>query len=95
MKKVYLEIILTIDVIDRAGVISVYTLYKEPFLQTIKGAISKELLTHIDDIQILHCFDSLENAQVYLMSDFFNNTVVKSLKKYLKGEPNIKIYKVL
>ncbi|MBN8789816.1 MAG: hypothetical protein J0I84_22270 [Terrimonas sp.] len=94
MAKAYLEITLTIDGIDRAGATAVYILYKDPFLQTIKGALSKELLTHVDDVQILHTFDSVENAQEYLMSDFFNKSVVPSLQAYLKGAPNIKIYSV-
>ncbi|WP_345232897.1 hypothetical protein [Olivibacter ginsenosidimutans] len=94
MAKAYLEITLTIDGIDRAGVAGVYNLYKEPFLKTIKGALSKELLIHTDDIQVLHRFDSVENAQEYLMSNLFNHDVVTSLKPYLKGEPNIKIYSV-
>ncbi|QNL52213.1 hypothetical protein H8S90_11930 [Olivibacter sp. SDN3] len=94
MVKAYLEIILTIDGLDRAGVTAVYTLYKEPFLQTVKGALSNDLLTHIDDVQVLHGFDSVENAQEYLMSDLFNKDVVTSLRPYLKGLPNIKIYSV-
>lgn len=94
MVKAYLEITLTIDGIDRAGSTAVFILYKDPFLQTIKGALSKELLTHIEDVQLLHGFDSMESAQEYLMSDFFNKTVVPSLQTYLKGEPNIKIYSV-
>lgn len=94
MAKAYLEITLTISGIDRAGAMAVFTLYKEPFLQTVEGAISKELLNHIEDVQILHCFDNEENAQGYLMSDLFNRDVVTSLKPYLKGEPDIKIYSV-
>ncbi len=94
MVKAYLEITLTIDGIDRAGATAVYILVKEPFLRTVKGALSKELLTHVEDVQVLHGFDSEENAQEYLMSDFFNKSVVPSLQPYLKGAPNIKIYSV-
>lgn len=94
MAKAYLEITLTIDGIDRAGAMAVFTLYKEPFLQTVKGALSKELLNHIDSVQILHGFDSVENAQEYLMGNLFNKDIITSLKPYLKGEPNIKIYTV-
>lgn len=94
MVKAYLEIKLTIKGIDRAGVTAVYSLYKGPFLQTVKGALSKELLAHTEDVQVLHGFDSFENAQEYLMSDLFNRDVVASLKPYLKGEPDIKIYNV-
>ncbi len=92
MVKAYVEITLTIKGLDRAGVATVYTMYKEPFLKNVKGALSKELLVHVEDIQVLHGFDNVENAQKYLMSDFFNLDVVLSLKPYLKDEPNIKIY---
>ncbi len=95
MAKAYLEITLTIDDLDRAGATAVYILHKEPFLKTIKGALSKELLVHVENIQVLHGFDNVENAQEYLMSDFFNKSVVPSLKIYLKGSPNIKIYSVV
>lgn len=94
MANAYLEMTLTIYGIDRAGVTAVYALYKEPFLRTVQGALSKELLTHIEDVRVLHGFDSVENAQEYLMSDLFNRDVVPSLKPYLAGEPNIKIYSV-
>ncbi|WP_313261512.1 hypothetical protein [Sphingobacterium sp.] len=94
MAKVYLEVTLTIDGMDRAGATAVYILYKDPFLQIIKGALSKELLTHIEDVQVLHGFDCVENAQEYLLSDFFNKSVVPSLQPYLKGTPNIRIYSV-
>ncbi|WP_409149870.1 hypothetical protein [Sphingobacterium sp. BS-2] len=94
MAKAYLVITLTIDGMDGAGAAAVYFLYKQPFLETIKGALSKELLNHIDDVQLLHGFDCVENAQEYLMSDFFKKNVVTSLKPYLKGKPDIKIYSV-
>ncbi|MFD1772289.1 hypothetical protein [Sphingobacterium suaedae] len=95
MVKAYLEITLTVDGIDRAGATAVYALYKEAFLHTVQGAISKELLTHPDDVLVLHGFDSLEHAQEYLMSDLFNRDVLTSLKPYLQGQPNIKIYRVV
>lgn len=95
MAKSYLEITLAIDSTDRAGATAVYILYREPFLKTIKGALSKELLLHAEDVQVLHGFDNMENAQEYLMSDLFNKSVVPSLKPHLKGVPDIKIYSVV
>ena len=94
MAKAYLEITLQIDDTDRATAAGVYSRYKTPFLETIKGALSKELLLHAADIQVLHGFDSVENAQGYLMSTLFNQDVVTSLKPLLKKEPDIKIYSV-
>jgi hypothetical protein len=95
MPKAYLDITLTITGTDRAVVAAVYNLYKAPFLKTIKGALSKELLAHAEDIRILHGFDSVGNAQEYLLSDLFNNNVITSLRPCLKGEPDIKIYRVV
>ena len=95
MTKAYLEITLTIEGLDRAGAAAVYTLYREPFLRTIKGALSKELLVHAEDVRMLHGFDSVESAQEYLASDLFNRDVVASLKPYLKGAPDIRIYSVV
>jgi hypothetical protein len=94
MTKAYLAITLTIDRIERSGATAVYILYKDPFLQTVKGALTKELLLHAEDVQLLHSFDTVENAQQYLVSDLFNKTIVPSLQPYLIGRPNIKIYTV-
>ncbi|MGC4233662.1 MAG: hypothetical protein QM594_11845 [Niabella sp.] len=94
MAKAYLEITLKINEADRANAAGVYSKYKSPFLETIKGALSKELLVHTEDIQVLHSFDSTQSAQEYLLSDLFNQDVVEALKPYLKGQPDIKIYNV-
>lgn len=94
MTKAYLEINLKIDNADRASAAGVYNKYKAPFLETIRGALSKELLVHVEDVQVLHGFDSAESAQEYLMSDLFNNDVVIALKPYLQGTPDVKIYTV-
>jgi len=94
MAKAYLEITLKIDDADRAHAADVYKQYKSTFLETIPGALSKELLIHQEDVQVLHGFDSVEHAQEYLMSDLFNQDVVTSLKPYLKGTPDVKIYSV-
>ena len=92
MKKAYLEITLKIDNADRASATAIYNKYKTVFLETIEGALSKELLIHTEDVQVLHRFDSVENAQAYLLSELFNNDVVIALKPYLRDQPNVKIY---
>ncbi|ANH81266.1 hypothetical protein A8C56_09960 [Niabella ginsenosidivorans] len=94
MIKAYLEITLQVEEANRAGAAGIYNKYKTPFLETISGAVSKELLLHVEDVQVLHGFNSVESAQEYLMSDLFNNGVVTALKPYLKGHPDIKIYHV-
>ncbi len=94
MAKAYLEITLKIDSADRTGAAGVYSKYKALFLDTIKGALSKELLVHVEDVQVLHGFESTEDAQDYLTSALFNNDVVVALKPYLKASPDVKIYEV-
>lgn len=94
MAKAYLEIILKIEDADRGNAAGVYTKYKAPFRDTIKGAKSKELLVRKDDVQVLHGFDNTENAQAYLSTELFNNDVVVALKPYLKASPDVRIYSV-
>ena len=94
MAKAHLEITLKIDNADRSDAAGVYNQYKAPFLETISGAKSKELLVREDDVQVLHSFDGAENAQAYLTSELFNNDVVLALKPFLKVAPEVKIYSV-
>lgn len=94
MAKSYLEITLKIDDADRASAAGVYNQYKAPFLESIKGAASKELLIREEDVQVLHKFESAEDAQNYLSSELFNNDVVTALKPYLKDNPDVRIYTV-
>lgn len=90
----YLEITLFIEASKRAEAAAVYAKYKEPFLQTIRGASSKALLVRDDDVQVLHGFDNAENARAYLQSDLFNNDVVVALKPLFSKDPDIRIYEV-
>ncbi len=64
--KAYLEITMWIKNENRAAAAKVYTDYRTPFLNTIKGAVSKNLLVREDDVQVLHGFDNIENAKAYL-----------------------------
>jgi len=94
MMKSYLEITLQIEGKNRGTAAAVYTKYKQIFLDKIKGASSKELLIRDEDVQVLHGFDTSENAKQYLKSDIFNNDVVKELSPLLATSPEIKIYSV-
>jgi hypothetical protein len=51
---VYLQITLKIAPANRPAAAGVYQRYKTPFLNTIAGAKSKELLVRDDDAQVLH-----------------------------------------
>jgi hypothetical protein len=88
----YLEISLKIDAKDRPAAAAVYAKYKQPFLSTIPGATSKQLLVRDDDVQVLHGFKSIEDAQAYLKSDLFSHDVVTALKPLLKADPEVRIY---
>ena len=94
MTKAYLEITLQIDNSDRNAAAGIYTKFKQPFLDTIKGAKSKELLIRDEDVQVLHGFDTAENANAYLTNELFTNDVVVGLKPLLKANPEVRIYSV-
>jgi hypothetical protein len=90
----YLEITLKIADQNRAKAAEVYARYKEPFLKTIPGARSKELLVRDEDAQVLHGFESADQAKAYLDSKLFNDDVVIALKPYLQAAPEVRIYDV-
>jgi hypothetical protein len=92
MTKAYLEISLNIAVENRVTAAGIYTKYKQPFLDKIQGASSKELLIREEDVQVLHGFDTVENANAYLKTELFNNDVVKELAPLLIANPDIKVY---
>jgi hypothetical protein len=88
----YLEITLKIEPKNRAAAAAVYTKFKAPFLKTIEGARCKELLVRDEDVQVLHGFDSNEQAQAYLDSALFTRDVVGALKPLLQAAPDVRIY---
>jgi quinol monooxygenase YgiN len=88
----YLEITLKIDSQNRAAAAAVYNKFKAPFLQKVAGAASKELLVRDEDVQVLHGFQSKEQAQAYLESPLFNDDVVTALKPLLQAAPEVRIY---
>lgn len=94
MAKAYLQITMFIEEDKRAAGAGVYNKYKEPFLKTIKGAKSKDLLIRDEDVQVLHGFDSVENAQAYTKSTLFENDVVRELSPLFSKDPDVRIYTV-
>jgi hypothetical protein len=89
----YLEITLKIQPEKRSAAAAVYSKYRQPFLDRITGARSKKLLVRDEDVQVLHGFDSVENARGYLSSSLFEKDVVADLKPLLDKEPEVRIYK--
>lgn len=92
--KAYLQITMKISNDNRPAAAKVYTGYRQPFIDTIKGALTKDLLIRDEDVQVLHGFDSAENAQAYLSSELFQNDVFVGLKPLWDADPEVKIYTV-
>lgn len=92
MKKAFLEITMKVPVANHAEAGAIYAKYKPPFLATVPGAESKDLLLREEDVQVLHSFDSRASAETYLKSKLFANDVVTELTPYLMAEPEIRIY---
>ncbi|CVK21697.1 hypothetical protein [Sporomusa sphaeroides] len=92
--KAYLEITMVIESAKRPAAAKVYTDYRQPFLNQIKGAQTKELLVRDEDVQVLHGFDSVENAKAYLDTEMFKNDVFVGLKPLWSAAPDVKIYTV-
>ncbi len=92
--KAYLEITMYIDEKKRPDAAGVYNTYREPFLTSIKGALTKELLVRKEDVQVIHGFDSMENALAYLDSDLFKKDVFTGLKPTWSRDPDVRFYEV-
>jgi hypothetical protein len=89
---VYLQITLKIAPANRPAAAGVYQRYKAPFLGTIAGAKSKELLVRDEDVEVLHGFETAEQANAYLTSQLFTSDVVGALAPLLDAEPDVRIY---
>ncbi len=92
--KAYLQITMKINEANRGAAAKIYTDYRGPFLDTIKGALTKDLLVRKEDVQVLHGFDSVENASNYLTSDLFKNDVFVGLQPLWDEAPDVRIYTV-
>ena len=94
MNKAYLKITIKVSTANRTSAAGVYNRYKQPFLDNIKGAVSKELLIRDEDVAVLHAFNTVPEAEDYLKSDLFSNDVVTGLKPFLEDNPVVEIYAV-
>ena len=94
MTTAYLLITLKITDRNREAAAGVYAKYKQPFLDTIEGARSKELLIRDENVAVLHGFDSPKSAEAYLRSALFTRDVVTGLSPYLAESPELQIYTV-
>lgn len=89
---VYLQVSLNVAAKDRPAAAAIYSKFKGLFLAQAAGAKSKELLVRDEDVQVLHGFDSIENAKAYLTSALFNQDVVTALKPLLQSPPDVRVY---
>ncbi len=87
----YLQITLNVKAENRAAAAGVYAKYKQPFLESVRGAQSKELLIRDEDVQVLHGFASEEEATTYLSTELFGNDIVGELKALLEPDPEVRI----
>lgn len=92
--KAYLEITMKIANDNRPAAAKVYADYRQPFLDTIPGALTKNLLIRDEDVQVLHGFDSAGNAAAYLSSEMFKNDVFVGLQPLWDEDPQVRIYTV-
>ena len=90
--KAYLEITMHIPPENRPAAAKVYQDYRSLFLDTIPGALTKELLLRPEDVQVLLGFDSQDHAQAYLTSTLFQRDVAAGLQPLWQGEPEVRIY---
>ena len=83
-----------IDEANRPAAAKVYIDYRQPFLDTIEGALTKDLLIRDEDVQVLHGFDSAEHAQAYLSSGMFKNDVFVGLHALWGADADVMFYAV-
>jgi hypothetical protein len=92
--KAYLEITLFVKPENRAAAAAVYSKYRQPFIDTIPGAETKQLLVCNENVQVLHGFDSKEHARSYLQSKLFTGSVAPGLSPLWFKDPVITVYEV-
>jgi len=95
MSKAYLQITLKVSDKNRGEAAAVYQKYKDPFLNQISGAVSKELLIRGEDVQVVNGFTSTEAAEAYLKTDLFNKDIVGELSPLLEDSPDIRVYEAI
>jgi hypothetical protein len=92
--KAYLEITLFIEGDNRPAAAKIFSKYKEPFLNQIDGAVTKNLLIRSEDVQVSHGFTDEQAANDYLKTELFKNDVAAGLQPMWFKEPEIKVYSV-
>ncbi len=92
MSQAILQITLKVPPVNRPRATSVYAEYRDQFLAEVPGAKTKELLLRAQDVQVLHGFDSVSDAEAYLRSRLFLQDVCGELGPLLSADPEIRVY---
>lgn len=85
---------MTINPENRPAAAKIYFDYRQPFLDNIEGALTKELLIRDEDVQVIHGFDSMEHARVYPETDLFKTKMAPGLQPTWAAEPDIRFYEL-
>lgn len=56
---------MTIPEENRVAAAKIYATYRQPFLDTIPGALTKQLFIRDENVQVLHGFDSVTHPKDY------------------------------
>jgi hypothetical protein len=88
----YLEITLDVDNANRGAAAGIYTQYRKPFLNTVPGVVNKQLLVRDADVQVLHQFDTVGQANAYLGDHLFTRDIVSPLSPLLTQDPEVRVY---
>ena len=92
--KAYLEITMVVNPENRPAAAKVYNDYRQPFLDNIEGALTKELLIREEDVQVIHGFDSQEHAKEYLETYLIKKDVFVGLKPTWAADPDVRFYEI-
>jgi len=90
----FLEITVQVAEEHRPADVGVYSKYRQPFLKQIDGAVSKDLLVRTDDVQVIHGFETVAQANAYLTATLFSNDIVGELGPLLAAASEIRVYAV-
>ena len=66
----------------------------QPGEQPVAGLTGMVAVVRDEDVQVLHGFETAEQASAYLSSELFTTKVVPGLTPLFKADPDIRVYTV-
>lgn len=94
MIRAYLVIMLNVRTDDIGATSSIHDKFKSSFLDQIRGGMSTEFLIGQNDVVLLNGFANAEDANAFLSTELYNNTILTALKPFLLDNPKNNIYMV-